>query len=370
MRIERNRKPPRQPEATQISSKMEMDMGMELKSFIKVWVLATTCLSYCYYITARLPKGVVRLLSILPVIYIFIILPTNLTSFNLCGPTAFFLVWLANFKLLLFSFDQGPLSPPPPKLFHFISLACLPIKLKQKTDNDTNPSPHFMPRSLLLALKTFVLVLLFHIYSYRQFMHPYVILTLYCLHVYLQLELVLVISAIPARALFGFEIEPQFNEPYLATSLQDFWGHRWNLMVTSILRPTVYHPVRQFSKRLIGSTWASLPAIIATFVASGLMHEVMYFYLTRVRPTWEVTWFFILHGICVAIEVALKKVVKDRWQLHRAISGPLAVIFASITAFWLFFPQLTRNKVDEQVIWECSILLNFIKQKVSSCFIS
>ncbi|KAG8658281.1 hypothetical protein MANES_03G134704v8 [Manihot esculenta] len=345
-----------------------MDMDMELKSFIKVWVLAITCLCYCYYVAARLPKGTLRLLSILPVIYIFIVLPTNLTSPNLCGPTAFFLAWLANFKLLLFSFDQAPLSPLPPKLFHFISLACLPIQLKQKTHNHTNRSPHFMPRSLLLAIKTFVLVLLFHIYSYRQFMHPYVILVLYCLHVYLHVELVLAISAVPARALFGFEIEPQFNEPYLATSLQDFWGRRWNLMVTSILRPTVYYPVHQFSKRLFGPTWASLPAVIATFWVSGLMHEVIYFYLTRVSPTWEVTWFFILHGICVAIEVVLKKVVKDRWQLHRAISGPLAVTFAGVTAFWLFFPQITRNRVDEQVIWECSILLNFIKHKVSSCF--
>ncbi|KAF2285697.1 hypothetical protein GH714_007251 [Hevea brasiliensis] len=173
---------------------------------------------------------------------------------------------------------------------------------------------------------------------------------------YLQLELVLAISATPARALFGFELEPQFNEPYLATSLQDFWGRRWNLMVTSILRPTVYYPTRQFSKRLFGPAWSSLPAVIATFVVSGWMHEVIYFYITRVSPTWEVTWFFVLHGICVAIEVALKKAVKDRWPLHRAISGPLVVVFAGVTAVWLFFPQLIRNRVDEQVIWECSIL--------------
>ncbi|KAG8658273.1 probable long-chain-alcohol O-fatty-acyltransferase 1 [Manihot esculenta] len=347
---------------------MDMDMEMELKRYVKVWVLATTCLCYCYYVAARLPKGALRLLSILPVIYIFIILPITLTSVSLCGPTAFFLVWLANFKLLLFSFGQAPLSPPPPKLFHFISLACLPIKLMQKTDNDNNPSPSFMPR-LLLVIKTFVLLLLLHVHNYRQFIHPYVFLSLYCLEMYLQIELVLAISAIPARALFRFEIEPQFNEPYLATSLQDFWGHRWNLMVTSILRPTVYYPVSEFSKRLIGPKWASLPGVVATFVVSGLMHEVIFFYLTRVSPTWEVTWFFILHGICVAMEVALKKMVKDRWQLHRAISGPLAVIFAGVTGFWLFFPQLTRNRVDDQVVWECYILLNFIKHKVSSFFI-
>ncbi|KAJ6779053.1 LONG-CHAIN-ALCOHOL O-FATTY-ACYLTRANSFERASE 3-RELATED [Salix koriyanagi] len=32
------------------------------------------------------------------------------------------------------------------------------------------------------------------------------------------------------RILSGLELEPQFNDPYLSTSLQDFWGRRWNLM--------------------------------------------------------------------------------------------------------------------------------------------
>ncbi|KAK4360075.1 hypothetical protein RND71_022304 [Anisodus tanguticus] len=42
------------------------------------------------------------------------------------------------------------------------------------------------------------------------------------------------------------ELEPPFDEPYKTSSLQDFWRRRWNLMVTNILRPTVYDPVRIF----------------------------------------------------------------------------------------------------------------------------
>ncbi|CAA3010826.1 Long-chain-alcohol O-fatty-acyltransferase [Olea europaea subsp. europaea] len=110
-------------------------------------------------------------------------------------------------------------------------------------------------------------------YAYREYIHPYIILALYCCHVYLGVELVLAITAVPVRAILGLDLEPQFNEPYLATSLQDFWGRRWNLMVTSILRPTVYHPVRRISTRILGSRWAKPLAILTTFLVSGLMHE-------------------------------------------------------------------------------------------------
>ncbi|CAL9017901.1 unnamed protein product [Prunus brigantina] len=120
-------------------------MDGEIHNFIKVWILTNTSLCYCYYIAAKIPKGIIRLISLLPIFYIFIILPLNLHSFHLCGPTTFFLVWLGIFKLLLFSFNLGPLSPTPPTLVQFISIACLPIKIKQnppqKSPQNTDQNP-------------------------------------------------------------------------------------------------------------------------------------------------------------------------------------------------------------------------------------
>ncbi|XP_022717899.1 probable long-chain-alcohol O-fatty-acyltransferase 5 [Durio zibethinus] len=362
-------------------------MGVELENFIKVWSLAIISFSYCFYISAKLPKGLFRLISLLPIFFLLIILPLNLSSFHLCGPTAFFLAWLANFKLLLFCFDQGPLSPLPPNVFHFISMASLPIKTKQNHQNikkNENPcqneaipsekSPGFaktrqsmshVPKPFLLAVKASLLAIFFHSYNYKQHLNKNVILAMYCLHTYLELEIVLALAALPTRAIFGFEIEPQFNDPYLATSLQDFWGHRWNLMVPSILRPTVYHPIRRMSTRIVGANWVSLPAVIAVFVVSGLMHELIYYYLTRAYPTWEVTWFFILQGVALAVEVAVKKVVPEKWRLHRAVSGPLALGFVAVTGVWLFFPQLLRSRADEKVIGEYNMLVDFVKDVLS-----
>ncbi|KAK9950230.1 hypothetical protein M0R45_005731 [Rubus argutus] len=346
-------------------------MEGELKNFIKVWIVAILCLSYCHYIVSRLiPKGLLRLISLLPVFYLFITLPLNLHSFHLCGPTTFFLVWLGNFKLLLFSFDLGPLSPPPPSLFHFISIACLPIKIKphpnpKTTTKSVNPIGQTVThKSILLAVKVLVLGIIIHTYEYSAHLHPYVILVLYCCHMYLGIEIVLLLSAAPARTILGFELEPQFNEPYLSTSLQDFWGRRWNLMVTNILRPTVYDPMRRVSTPILGHRWSKLPAVMSTFAVSGFMHEAIYYYFTRVQPTWEVTWFFVLQGVCLVIEVEVKKAVTGRWRLHPVVSGALTLVFLAVTGNWLFFPQLLRNGVDTKGIAEYAIMVDFVKAKL------
>ncbi|KAG7953904.1 hypothetical protein I3843_12G133700 [Carya illinoinensis] len=367
-------------------------MEGEMKNLIKVWIVAMASLCYCYYAVARIRGGMLRLLYLLPIFYLFTILPLTLHTVHFGGTTTFFLVWLGNFKLLLFAFDQGPLSPLPPNLFHFISIACLPIKIKQdpilnkdykplNTRNGKNPSyqkaknskqssPNLeassnplttkVPRSILFLIKALLLAMIIRAYDHRPNLHPSVIFALYCGHLYLALEIALALAVTPARAIFGFELEPQFNEPYLATSLQDFWGRRWNLMVTSILRPTVYNPTRRVSVCVVGPRWASLPAVFATFLVSGLIHEVIYYYITRANPTWEVTWFFVLHGLCVVIEIVVKKAVKDRWKLHRAISGPLTIGFVAVTGAWLFFPQILSSHLDDKIIHESSILIAFI----------
>ncbi|KAM7251783.1 hypothetical protein ACFE04_023666 [Oxalis oulophora] len=170
----------------------------------------------------------------------------------------------------------------------------------------------------------------------------------------------LAISAFPARAVLGFEIEPQFNEPYLATSLQDFWGKRWNLMVPTILHPTVYSPTRRVASSLIGNKWAPVAAVLASFLVSGLFHELIYYYFTHVRPTWEVTWFFVLHGVCMGLEIVVKRSVEGKWRLWRGVSGLLTVGFVAVTGAWLFFPQVLRNGVDQRAISEYQMVVAYV----------
>ncbi|KAK7819967.1 putative long-chain-alcohol o-fatty-acyltransferase 2, partial [Quercus suber] len=65
-------------------AKREMDA--EIKNYIKVWITAITSLCYCYYIVARIRRGMIRLFFLLPIFYLFTILPCNLNSFH-CLPS-------------------------------------------------------------------------------------------------------------------------------------------------------------------------------------------------------------------------------------------------------------------------------------------
>ncbi|KAL5543637.1 hypothetical protein UlMin_007421 [Ulmus minor] len=234
----------------------------------------------------------------------------------------------------------------------------------QKSPNYKNPSsqkstPNAQIRSrkgqkgaINYTIKALLLAILFRLSDHRENIHQNLILILYAISIYLLLETVLATIAILVRTLSGLDLEPYFNEPYLSTSLQDFWGRRWNLTVTRILRPTVYEPTIAFSEQLIGRRWAPLPAVMATFLVSGLFHELIYFNMGRVSPTWEVTGFFLLQGCCLAVEFVLKKKVAGRWQLPRFLSVPLTVGFVMLTGFWLFFPQFLRCEADLRLVQE------------------
>ncbi|KAI3849464.1 hypothetical protein MKX03_033756 [Papaver bracteatum] len=342
-------------------------MEAELKSLTQVWITVLVCLTYCYLISRNIPKGVFRLVSVLPIIPIFIILPLSLTSIHLLGIIGFFIAWLANFKLLLFSFNQGPLSSPSISFLHFISIACFPVNFRQNISPKTEKSISRNPGSssslsfLIYAVKGLVIVLLIYVYRFKQYLHPNFIIFLYCVHIYFLLELILIVTAKSVQFLLGLELEPQFNNPFLSTSLQDFWGKRWNLVVTGILRPTIYQPVQFICARIFGKRWAQLIALLATFVVSGLMHELIFYYFGRVWPTWEVFSFFVLHGVCLAVEIELKRCFKNRFQLPPLVSGPLTVVFVLVTGAWLFFPQYLRCGADVKSLGEYAIVAESVK---------
>ncbi|XP_027333814.1 probable long-chain-alcohol O-fatty-acyltransferase 5 [Abrus precatorius] len=343
-----------------------MELEGEIKTLIKVWLSVIISLCYCYFISSKIPKVLFRFLSLSPILYLFTILPLQLSTVLPTGVTAFFITWLTNFKLLLFAFDLGPLSSNPPKtLPHFLSIASLPIRLTQKQTNPSNQSPLKLKLYLILPIKALLLGLLpIGLNDHKQKLHPVVILALYCSLMYLLVDVVLGLCNIVINAALGIELELPSDEPYFSTSLRDFWGRRWNLMVTYLLRHTVYIPVRSLmSKTTIGPHWASVPGVMASFLVSGLMHELLFYYVTRDTPTWEVTCFFVLHGACVVVEFCVLKRLGHRGRLHWVVSGPITMAFVIATAAWLFFPPLLRDGADERSIKEFNDVVDCIMGK-------
>ncbi|PON31796.1 Wax synthase [Parasponia andersonii] len=336
-------------------------MEGEMNNFAMVWITVVASLCYCHTIGNIIKQGTTRLVAILPVIILFLFLPLNLRTVFLGGPTSFFVAWLATFKLLLFAYGEGPLSTSNPSLPlpRFIPLACFPIKIRN--DPSLNISQKAPKSPLNYAAKALVFSTILPVYQNKLLIHPKVFLFLYSIYTYTGLEIILALVAAAARAVLGVELEPQFDEPYLSTSLQDFWGRRWNLMACGTLRPTVYGPVRSIASCWIGRKWAPLPAVMAAFLVSGVMHEWIFYNIGRSKPTWDVTWFFLLHGVCLAVEVAVKKVVNGKWRLPPVVSGPLAVAFVMFTGLWLFLPALMRCEADVMAHREMVAFMEFVK---------
>lgn len=335
-------------------------MEGEINNCITVWISVYISLSYCYFASKIVPVGLLRLLTFLPVILLFLALPLHLHTIHLGGMTSFLIAWLCNFKLLMFCFGIGPLSSPSLSLLHFLAIASLPIKIQQHRPSSTT-SKHVVKGPVNYAIKTLLVVLFVRAYDYTDYIHPNVVYFMYAFHIYFVLELALAGLAALARALLGLELEPQFNEPYLSTSLQDFWGRRWNLMVTRILRPTVYEPAIKIFTVILGRRVASLPAIMATFIVSAIMHELIFYYLGRVRPTGVVTLFFLLHGFCLVAEIAIKKALGNRLRLPVLVSRIYAVVFVLATGLWMFLPELLKCNADTRAFQEYAAVGKFVK---------
>ncbi|CDY12000.1 BnaC03g14260D [Brassica napus] len=339
-------------------------MEEELRNLVKVCISVLISISYCYYISSKIPKGFVRLLSLLPIFIIFLLIPLFFSSLHFCAISAFFLTWLANFKLLLFAFDQEPLSPLPSIFSRFLCFTCFPIKTKQ------NPSSNriYNKPKWVLAFKVILFSSLLHLYgkNYHNTLPRLAFLSIFTIHVYIELEFILVLVGAFLSTLLGCEIEPVFNEPYLATSFQDFWSRRWNRMVPSVLRPTIHIPVQRFTAQLIGQNASFYAGMLATFIVSGLMHELVYFYIIRKSPTWEVTCFFLLHGVVTCLEIAVKR-MRLCPSPHRVASRLVVVAFMFVTSVWLFAPQLLRYNVHKRLISECLFVIDVVK---AICFAS
>jgi alginate O-acetyltransferase complex protein AlgI len=112
-----------------------------------------------------------------------------------------------------------------------------------------------------------------------------------------------------SAALFGFRIPINFNMPYLATSLADFW-RRWHISLSNWLRDYVYIPLGGSRRPLL----IVMRNVFITFVLCGLWHGA--------------AWTFVVFGAMWGAGLAMHTLLK-RW-----IALPAHPIVS--VAGWLF----------------------------------
>ena len=112
--------------------------------------------------------------------------------------------------------------------------------------------------------------------------------------------------------LFGIELADNFNAPYLAHSIQDFW-HRWHISLSTWFRDYLYIPLGGSRK---GKLRKCLNLMI-TFLVSGLWHGA----------NWTFVLWGGLHGLLQVIETTFFKKKKF----------PILIVFPIICITWIFF---------------------------------
>jgi hypothetical protein len=314
---------------------------------VTVPAASAVAMLYARVAASSVRPGLYRLLALSPALALLLVLPLAVPAYSARGTAAFFLVWLGEFKLLLLASGRGPLDPDLGPL-PFVFTGALPVKILQKTPDGAASNTQLPLVSSSVKLAAIVAITL--ALRGKDRMHRFVAFTLYALVIYCILDFALPCIAALGRAALRTGLEPTFDRPYLSASLGEFWGRRWNLMASAVLRATVYLPVRVH----LGSAAA---AVLATFLASGLMHEVIVYYITFRAPTGLVTAFFALHGASVCAE---RWCARRARPLPRAVAAPLVMAYVAGTAFWLFFPPLFGGGMDDHYIAEMNALLSYV----------
>lgn len=120
--------------------------------------------------------------------------------------------------------------------------------------------------------------------------------------------------------IFGIELVNNFNHPYFATSVQDFW-RRWHISLSSWLRDYVYIPLGGNRKGKL----RQYLNIIATFLVSGLWHGQGIHYIV-----WG-----LLHAFYQLVE---KFLMVPREKIAKLLKMPFgSLAWTCVRVPWTFF---------------------------------
>lgn len=110
--------------------------------------------------------------------------------------------------------------------------------------------------------------------------------------------------ALGTARLFNLRLTQNFNSPYLATSVADFW-RRWHISFSRWIFEYVFEPL-QMKFRNYGK-WGIAAALLVTFILAGLWHGA----------SWTFILFGLTHGIYLSVAFVYKPYRKKLYKLLR-----------------------------------------------------
>lgn len=136
--------------------------------------------------------------------------------------------------------------------------------------------------------------------------------------------------ALGAARLFNIRLSPNFDSPYLATSVGDFW-RRWHMTFSRWILGNIFKPL-QMRWRNWGNT-GTMSALLVTFLVSGIWHGA----------AWGFVVWGLIHGVYMSCSILWKPYQKNIYRRFRVEKSPAlkvwqrGVTFLLICFAWIFF---------------------------------
>ena len=132
----------------------------------------------------------------------------------------------------------------------------------------------------------------------------------------------------------GVKAAPLMRLPLAATSLNDFWGKRWNAAFNELAFRFAYRPLRRRTN--------PIAATLGVFGLSGLIHELV-ISLPAHGGYGLPTAYFLIQGFGLVLE----RSALGQWiGLGQGLRGRLfALAVTAGPAFWLFHPPFIHNVI-------------------------
>ena len=123
--------------------------------------------------------------------------------------------------------------------------------------------------------------------------------------------------AIGLGRIFGFKFLENFNYPYIAKSITDFW-RRWHISLSSFFRDYIYFPLG--GNRCSKIKW--IRNICIVWFLTGFWHGA--------------AWNFILWGVFFAIILLIEKMTYGKWLENKKVINHIYVIIVVVLSFTIF----------------------------------
>lgn len=143
--------------------------------------------------------------------------------------------------------------------------------------------------------------------------------------------------AVGAARIMGFELTENFNAPYFADSIGDFW-HRWHISLSTWFRDYLYIPLGGNRKGKL----RKYCNLLITFSISGLWHGA----------AWTFIFWGAIHGLYQVIGDLLRPVRKKVAELLKVKTdafshklGKILTTFVLVDFAWIFFRAESMEQI-------------------------